>query len=161
MTMEIEHHPAATTPPTSPREPRETELLLQFLHERDHDCPRCGYNLRNLTQPVCPECRESLILKIGIQRVRLLWLLLALAPSIFCAIAVGLGVVMSILHGPPPADLEAVLVILFLMFSGSLGVILGIRHTWFLRLSDSAQIGIAVATWAVHLTVFLYMALFA
>ena len=150
-----------TSPPTQPRDVQETDLLLQFLHERDHACPRCGYNLRNLTQPVCPECRETLNLKVGVQRVRLLWLLLAIAPSIFCAIAVGLGFVMSILHGPPPVDPEAVLVILFLLISGSLGVALGVRHTWFLRLSDSTQIGIAVTTWAVHLTVFLYMAIFA
>ena len=46
----------------------EIELLLRFIHERNVHCPRCDYNLRNLTQPVCPECREELRLTVGARR---------------------------------------------------------------------------------------------
>ncbi len=40
-------------------------LLLDFVRDRDVACPRCGYNVRNLTKPVCPECEEPLVLKVG------------------------------------------------------------------------------------------------
>ena len=41
------------------------ELLLQFLEGRRVPCPRCGYDLRDLTRPVCPECGEELTLTVG------------------------------------------------------------------------------------------------
>jgi predicted amidophosphoribosyltransferase len=34
----------------------EARLLREFLAERDVLCPRCGYNLRGLDKPYCPEC---------------------------------------------------------------------------------------------------------
>ena len=39
-------------------------LLLDFVRDRDAACPRCGYNLRNLTLPRCPECRHDLVLAV-------------------------------------------------------------------------------------------------
>lgn len=35
------------------------ELLLQFLDRRSVPCPRCGYDLRDLTRSVCPECAKN------------------------------------------------------------------------------------------------------
>ena len=34
--------------------------LLQFVRERDVECPGCGYNVRNLASDRCPECGEQL-----------------------------------------------------------------------------------------------------
>ncbi len=41
-------------------------LLLQFLSDRDVACPLCGYNLRGLTSPRCPECGRELQLAVGL-----------------------------------------------------------------------------------------------
>jgi predicted amidophosphoribosyltransferase len=42
----------------------EGELLRAYLADHDHPCPRCGYNLRGLASPVCPECGTGLSLRI-------------------------------------------------------------------------------------------------
>ncbi len=43
---------------TSPRlDPRfERELKRVYAVDRDLPCPACGYNLRGLMRPICPEC---------------------------------------------------------------------------------------------------------
>lgn len=66
---------------------RNQELLLEFLRENDAACPVCGYNIRALTRPVCPECRQELSLSVGATRVRFGLLLAALVPGFFCGIA--------------------------------------------------------------------------
>ena len=40
------------------------DLVQAYLRERDVLCPLCGYNLRNLTSPRCPECGERVELHI-------------------------------------------------------------------------------------------------
>ena len=32
----------------------DTGRLVEFLQDRDTPCPLCGYNVRNLTDNVCP-----------------------------------------------------------------------------------------------------------
>jgi hypothetical protein len=49
-----------------PRRPGHDPRLIRLLLERDIPCPGCGYNLRGLESPTCPECgfgfdRESLL----------------------------------------------------------------------------------------------------
>lgn len=139
-----------TAPPTQPRYAEETELLLTLLRNRDHDCPRCGYNLRNLTQPVCPECREELVLKVGTSRLRLWWLLLTLAPGMFCAIVIGILCVGTLRWGPPGFQSEDWLLVGFLAASGALGVTLAFYHRRFLRISYESQIIWAACVWGVH-----------
>jgi hypothetical protein len=41
-------------------------ILLQFLADRDVECPNCQYNLRNLTSRRCPECGEEMKLSVGL-----------------------------------------------------------------------------------------------
>ncbi|MEM9166951.1 MAG: hypothetical protein AAGB48_07975 [Planctomycetota bacterium] len=38
----------------------EADQLRAYLAERDVPCPRCGYNLRGVREPVCPECGRTL-----------------------------------------------------------------------------------------------------
>jgi hypothetical protein len=47
------------------------EWLLQFLADQDVPCPGCGYNLRGLTTPTCPECAQALTLRVGLTEPRL------------------------------------------------------------------------------------------
>lgn len=41
------------------------QMLLAFVAERDAPCPACGYNLRMLSKPICPECGLALKLTVG------------------------------------------------------------------------------------------------
>ncbi len=69
----------------------ETELatLRSFLAERDAPCPGCGYNLRGVQEPVCPECGGPVELSIG-RRYRGMWALL-LAAAACVAVLAGLS----------------------------------------------------------------------
>lgn len=40
--------------------PEHARDLLRFLAAYDEDCPGCGFNLRALTQPRCPECGRQI-----------------------------------------------------------------------------------------------------
>lgn len=44
--------------------PSDTELLAAYLTDRDVSCPTCGYSLRGLTHPRCPECGRGLSLRL-------------------------------------------------------------------------------------------------
>ena len=141
----------SSAPPIVPGSSYEKDLLLAFLCERDIDCPRCGYNLRNLTQPVCPECREELRLQVGVQKIRLHWLVLSLAPGMFCAVATGLFVVICCLEGPPPpGEWEIWSIVAFLFGSGLAAVIVWMNSRQFLKLSEIAQRIWVAALWAIH-----------
>ena len=52
---------AASTTPRS----ADLELLTTYLAAHDVPCPRCAYNLRGVELDVCPECGESLSLKLS------------------------------------------------------------------------------------------------
>lgn len=133
----------------------EVELLLTFVRERDVPCPRCGYNIRNLTQPVCPECHEELKLKVGVAKLKLHWLLLTLAPGTFCAIMMGVFLTMVLVLGPPGGmGVEGIMVMSFIGLSGFLTVIGGRYYRRFLRMSDQAQITWALLVWGVHVVAF-------
>lgn len=41
------------------------DFLIAFLRDRDIACPSCGYNVRNLSVPRCPECGEELALRLA------------------------------------------------------------------------------------------------
>ena len=49
--------------------------------------PVCGYNLKALTRPFCPECGQELKLTVGAANLRLGWLMAAVAPGFFSGIA--------------------------------------------------------------------------
>ncbi|MEM9166950.1 MAG: hypothetical protein AAGB48_07970 [Planctomycetota bacterium] len=45
-----------------PNANNDAEQLRSYLAERDVPCPGCGYNLRGVREPVCPECGETILL---------------------------------------------------------------------------------------------------
>ena len=131
------------------------DLFRTFVRERDVKCPApgCGYNLRNLTQPCCPECHQDL--RIGVHSVhRPLGLFLAtLVPGCFAGLA-GLFLVIMMLK-EPGAPIGAVLLTAFWLASGFVTLMLMIRHNWFIGQTEVAQVIWAFATWSIHLIVFL------
>jgi len=133
--------------------------LLDFVRERDAPCPRCGYNLRNLTGVVCPECEERLELRVGVQRFRIVWLLIGLAPGTFCGIFGGiLAIVIPVLiiKEGLPASIPpgAYALALFFALSGFSTLVGSFWSRRFLRLSRAGQMGIVGVIWAVHLIPF-------
>lgn len=69
-------------------------LLLRFVEKRDEPCPVCGYSLRALTEPRCPECGAPLKLQVGSPQIRVgAWAL----GIVSFALALGFDSVVSVL----------------------------------------------------------------
>ena len=135
----------------------ETAHLLAWVKGRDVPCPVCGYNLRDLTRPVCPECRHDVHLTVGVLHPRLGWLFVALTPSMFSAVAAGLLLVpmtMMLLVGGEPAPWPVVGAEVFGWVSAMAGLVLFLKRNLFLRLPAPIQGGWAVGIWVVHLLAF-------
>ncbi|CAG0964286.1 hypothetical protein PHYC_00897 [Phycisphaerales bacterium] len=47
------------------------ELLRTYLAGRHEPCPGCGYDLRGLTTPRCPECNQLLTLRVRLAEPRI------------------------------------------------------------------------------------------
>ena len=143
-----------------PTRPDDLTLLLWYVHERDAPCPRCGYNLRNLTRPVCPECREELWLAVR-AKVRLAWLFAAIAPGVFSVIAAPIVLADLVyeslaLSFPVPALWWASVV--FGFASGALALGLILLRDRFCRQPGGTQVVWVTAIWAVHITLFMFVA---
>ncbi|MAY75420.1 MAG: hypothetical protein CMJ31_12050 [Phycisphaerae bacterium] len=85
------------------------ELLANFLRDHDAVCPVCRYNVRGLTDPVCPECGVPLSLTVGTSEPRLgLWLttlVVVASAGGFLMIAGGALVVSAVMYNDwPPFD---------------------------------------------------------
>jgi hypothetical protein len=149
-----------TAPPTQPRDPEEVELLLQFVRERDVHCPRCDYNLRNLTQPVCPECREPLHLAVGLGRPKFGWLIAAIAPGIFSGIAalfLSVPITLSAVLGSGGPPWPIFVVDGFGWLSGFFALGLFVTRFRFLRQPFGKQVTFAVIIWSVHVAAFIML----
>jgi hypothetical protein len=57
--------------PPDPQPAEPAELLRSFLAGRDVLCPKCQYNLRDLTGDRCPECGDRLILRVNLVEPKL------------------------------------------------------------------------------------------
>lgn len=147
-----------TWPAAAPPLTRAQVLLLDFLSDNDAACPLCGYNLRALTRPVCPECKHDLTLTVGLAggRLRLGWLLAALAPGIFCGIAA------CLLAIPTTAVYfeDGVVVwpfvggVLFGWCSGIFAIILAVKRIRFLAQSSRRQRWFVLLIGAIHFVAF-------
>lgn len=132
-----------------------SELLLAYLRDRDVPCPRCDYNLRNLTTTHCPECREELHLQVGVQRVQLHALIAFLIPGMGSGVMLGIMIVMCIIHGLPPREVLGVMAILLMSALLTLPALLNYR--WFIGGKASIQWLAASMTWILHIMVFLIL----
>lgn len=157
------HPPTEWMEPTDigvPLEQRDV-MLIEFLREYDARCPLCGYELHRLTRPVCPECKQKLQLTVGLQQLRLVWLIIAIAPGIFsglCAIFVSIPVIGgTVAGGNVPGFLYAADVFGFM--SGAMAVGLSIKRNRFIAMSIRHQRHFALGLWAIHVLWFVFVVL--
>ena len=112
-------------------------MLRAYLQTHDAPCPICGYNLRGVTLPICPECECPIELGVSSSSSFLgAWLLalLAFAMPLSFDILVGLmmvvGVIMSGGENPEGLFLMVSLVTLTLMSVGMLWVLVARKRDW-------------------------------
>lgn len=149
MNNAVEHFAQVPKAPTS----REDEMLLEFLREHDASCPVCGYNLKALTRPVCPECGQELVLTVGAARLRLGWLMAAVAPGFFSGIAaifLLVPVVVPPMFNHQRWSLTLIGTDLFGWSSGIFAIILAAKRHRFLALPRSTQRWCALGIWLIH-----------
>lgn len=138
-----------------------TDHLLGFLRDHDAPCPVCGYNLRNLTVPTCPECQHALELTVGVTGLRIGLFIATLAPFMFSGMAgLALGSLIVTAEaasggagaGPPPM---LYLLTLIGLASGTVAVALLVFRRRFLAFAPGTQRIWAVLAWTGHLVPFL------
>lgn len=149
--QQVQHAPPTLRP--------QDVLLLEFLRLHDAEsptCPVCNYNLKMLTRPVCPECQHPLVLTVGVWggRLRLGWLLIALAPGFFSGIA-ALFVLVPIfgraLFGDGVVMWHIIALDLFGWCSAIVTIILARRHRRFIAQPRARQRWWAIILWLIHI----------
>jgi len=129
-------------------------LLLAFLRGHECACPLCGYNLKGLTRPVCPECGQELVLSVGVARVRLGWLFAVVAPGFFSGIAaifLLVPIVGRLFFGDGMMSTTLNATDLFGWCSGIFAIIIAVKRHRFLTQSQALQRRWALAIWLVHI----------
>lgn len=138
-------------------------MLLEFLSEYDAPCPVCEYNLRALTKPICPECGHDLVLTVGTSRVRLGWLLAAVAPGFFSGISAFfmlIPIVARVVMGDGKLSWPLIVLDVFGWSSGLFAIVLGAKRGRFLSQSRARQRWWTLGIWFVHvaaLGIFLFV----
>ena len=135
--------------------PDEIEMLLAFVRDRDASCPNCGYNVRDLTKPICPECQEELLLTVGARTYLISWLLATVATGIFTGISACMMAVIIAIEWPPKfVPPGAIVLAAFFLLSAVTAIAIIIKYKRFIRQPQARQILWATSTWVVHLTAF-------
>ncbi|MHC4272100.1 MAG: hypothetical protein ACYTGE_05675 [Planctomycetota bacterium] len=135
----------------------EVAHLLAYVHGRDVPCPLCGYNLRDLTQARCPECRQDLALTVGVTRLQFGWLIVTIVPSMFSGIAAGLLLIpmlMVLFIGAERPPWPIVAAEAFGWLSTIAALLLLHRRYVFLRQPLAVQRCWGVGAWVVHVGAF-------
>ena len=147
MSVPFNHLPAAGKPDPQTRWSQEQQLL-HYIADRDLPCPVCGYNLRALTVPRCPECGREIVLGVRLVEPYIrAWVTLAVA--VFASAGVGLFLVLILVtrgHQPGANIHSGFRLFIECYIIGSVpaaGVVLLVRR-WFLRRSKPVQWTIAV-----------------
>ncbi len=137
-------------PPTI--KPSDDELLVTFLSERDFMCPRCGYNLRNITSGACPECGDLVTLGVVLADPKIgPYLVLLLAAGTGFGGSLGIGL-LALSAGAFPHWLGEfsgqLLLVMLLLFGLELGCIIRYRLR-IRRWEDGRQLRAGQISWVV------------
>ena len=134
-------------------------LLLEFLRDRDVNCPGCGYNLRDLTQPQCPECEQSVTLCVSVPPSPVLPLVVTVAPGIFSGIMTILLCFFAVIGGAPIGQMPWFVWLLlgFGAASGVTALFVSVKARAFVRQPIHRQFTWAAVAWSVHLAAFMIL----
>ena len=82
----------------------EQQRVLEYVQRTGVDCPHCGYSLRGLTAPQCPECGQRIRMAhlLGPRHRQAMFLEWVVVPVL---IAVNVYVVWQLWYHPPAAAL--------------------------------------------------------
>jgi hypothetical protein len=158
-TLEASDIGEAAPPTLRPRD----VMLLDFLRQYDAPCPLCGYNLKALTQPICPECGQELTLTVGAARLRFGWLFAAVAPGFFSGIAACfllVPIVGQLVFGDGKMSPVLNVLDLFGLCSGGLAIFIAIKRHRFLAQPRARQRALALLIWIIHVVALVMFLLF-
>ena len=137
----------STTPSPAGTAADDTTGVVAFLRDRDFPCPLCGYNLRCLTTPRCPECGRELRLTIGLVDpfVRA-WITLAAASSASAGLGVFFALMLLRAGWPDRGRLSvANCVIVYFIATIPLALAVLVARRRFMRLRSAVQWRMALA----------------
>ena len=138
--------------PTLPR--HDADFLVDWLAHRDTPCPACGYNLRGLVGPTCPECGRGLRLGVSLsEQVLGAWIATLVALLLPAGFGLYLMVVWSVMFlkngvrvlSMPPTQLALIAIYLLASVPLSIALIFGRRR--FLRWSAAVQLACGGLAW--------------
>lgn len=147
-------------PASSTTRPPDDAEVVAFLRGRSAPCPRCSYDLRDITTPRCPECAEPLVLKVGSPQARFGWLVLAMAPGCFSGVAalfVAVPVGLTLIRFFPPGQGAPwpIIVADAFGFLSAASVVIMYRHRHrFMAWKPARQRTVAVSIWGAHVLMF-------
>ncbi len=150
--------PASATTEAREETDRSDRLLLEYLVNNDAACPVCGYNVRGLTRPVCPECRHRLRLTVGATDVTLRWFLAAIAPGVFSGIAaifLAIPLIVSPLIGNGSAPGFIIATDVFGFTSGIAALVMMAQRKPIVAMPAGNQQMLVAIVWAVHILAFI------
>ncbi len=134
-------------------------VLIAYLQERDVPCPRCGYNLRRLTNCVCPECGIGLSLGVSAREPYLWpWIVAVVAAAGTAAIGLLFGALMLSKGLPGRSDSEFRVMILVYVAVVWTPIPLIVWRRGFLKRPRTTQIWIAICVAVAALVLFLLLA---
>jgi len=144
--------PVVSAPDPVSAEPADA-FLLRYLDANDAPCPACGYNLRALPQPRCPECGRDLHLKVALRVPPMrAWIVMAIAT---CT-AAGLGVMFAALASSDIYLRSAHLTVLFFYASIPLAAFVILARRRITRWPPAVQITVATVLAALTLVDMLF-----
>lgn len=142
----------------------QTELLLTFLNQRDAVCPRCDYNLRNLTRPICPECAVELNLAVSAPELPHARFLLTAAPGFFSGICAAIALLtFGWFTWVRSAQLaraipwQPIFLVSFGIASVGIALVVCLNRKRFIHMSQARQTFWALLAWGTHIAVFCVM----
>lgn len=147
-------HPAPEDPAFATLTPRE-QYLITYLREHEDNCPLCGYNLRGLTRPVCPECGRGIVLTVGLQDTfSYAWAVALIGQALSGGMGAFLLMMYCLGEGPPmhrPAERYACT--MFLLALPVTGILLLVRRRFY-RLPVGVQRLLALISWLLSASAF-------
>jgi len=133
------------------------QQLLHYLGDRDVPCPVCGYNLRALTLPRCPECGREVTLGVRLVEPYLQSSWIAMSAAILASAGLGLfiaGIALVTGEWPPARGPLTQAAVVYFILAIPLGGLVLIMRRRLLKLPPIVQWLLATVAVLVSLAAF-------